>query len=287
MTIQENPLVDLLWQRFQLIDAEACKISLANQIVSSQGIMSDAQSQVELSSLRNQLSDLQERYEQLQLQLKQSRQSLSDSPNIVQGKDFSSSFLILLDHLTDDLDKGGYIVSCSGNDEECALIEQSISDGAKATRQSLLQSSSMIAQEIAAMSLIEEFKSDSANWISRLGIYASYSQVPFLIDSSRRTGFRIVRQKMMPIYSKLIEWLNMVGLKLIIPVPFLENLSDYSNQCMDVTGQAIGNMDYMCSDARARIMKVDKTNHFDMIFDIVSVGLCLNDEQILQAKVLL
>lgn len=110
-----------------------------------------------------------------------------------------------------------------------------------------------------------------------------YSRIPFMRDDRGDTHMSLDRRKTARIESALSTLLALVGIELIIPVPFCDRLEE--DDFEDATGN-VPNLDYICPNSRAHLDGVDRNDTVGIITDIISVGYRMR-EHTTKAKVLI
>lgn len=288
--------VDILWQRFAVIDRlcqqNNCKESIAPR---------DAEDKAEIFSLKNYIKDLQQQISDTQKKNVSLNNQLSDlisyqKKKLDRASEVHEQFINTLSEVILELKKGGYIISCDGNRsgiEEANLMELCLANGAEETA-SRIMSIDMTGVETAndarkkiADCIFEELTESPMNWMSTLGIYSAYAQIPFIIDVQRVSGLRFDRQVIMSVYALLDDLLSTIGLKQIIPAPFVESFNETALFYENVTGHVVSNIESFCSEARQHLERVDRSNVTNIIFDIAEVGISSKGKTIKKAKILL
>lgn len=194
-----------------------------------------------------------------------------------------------LEEIVDLLGKGGYIYSCGEvSDGDTEYNEKSILENAWETLRKMRQIDLPNARNMKEASeclqkfLLSEMESKMC-WMRKLGIYSAYAQIPFLIDDERTSGIRFDHRKTTDIYAKLDDLLSIVGIKQVVPAPFLERITDGDYD--DATGQGFADIGNICPDYREHVSKVDRKNVSGLIVDIDDVGLVVDGKAIRKARV--
>lgn len=194
-----------------------------------------------------------------------------------------------LEEIVGLLEKGGYIYSCGEvSESDTAYKEKSILENAQKSLENMRQIDMTDARTMGDVMkslqkfLLDEMKSKMC-WMRRLGIYSAYAQIPFLIDDERTSGIRFDHRKTTDIYAKLDDLLSIVGIKQVVPAPFLERLADGDYE--DATGDGYADIGNICPDYRDHVSKVDRKNVSDLIVDIDDLGLVVDGKTLRKARV--
>ena len=183
-----------------------------------------------------------------------------------------------------------YIVSCNGDNTETEIMQESIRNGARNTLEGLtnidITDSTSLTQ---AQTKIQEFLLNEMEpiscWMRKLAIYSAYVNIPFMIDEGRTDGFRFNREATMWSYALLDDMLAGVGIKQIVPAPFIEVISDGDYE--DVSDCSTKNIGTFCPDYIQRLDRIDRIDTAGVIIDIADVGLMIDGQLFRQAKVII
>ena len=183
-----------------------------------------------------------------------------------------------------------YIVSCNGDNTETEIMQESIRNGARKTLEGLINiditDSTSLTQ---AQTKIQEFLLNEMEpiscWMRKLAIYSAYANIPFMIDEGRTDGFRFNREATMWSYALLDEMLAGVGIKQIVPAPFIEVISDGDYE--DASDSSTKNIGTFCPDYIQRLDRIDRIDTAGIIIDIADVGLMIDGQLFRQAKVII
>ena len=183
-----------------------------------------------------------------------------------------------------------YIVSCNGDNTETEIMQESIRNGARKTLEGLTNiditdSTSLTqAQTKIQKFLLNEMEPISC-WMRKLAIYSAYANIPFMIDEGRTDGIRFNREATMWSYALLDDMLAGVGIKQIVPAPFIEVISDGDYE--DVSDCSTKNIGTFCPDYIQRLDRIDRIDTAGVIIDIADVGLMIDGQLFRQAKVII
>ena len=183
-----------------------------------------------------------------------------------------------------------YIVSCNGDNTETEIMQESIRNGARRTLEGLINiditdSTSLTqAQTKIQEFLLNEMESISC-WMRKLAIYSAYANIPFMIDEGRTDGIRFNREATMWSYALLDDMLAGVGIKQIVPAPFIEVISDGDYE--DASDSSTKNIGTFCPDYIQRLDRIDRIDTAGIIIDIADVGLMIDGQLFRQAKVII
>ena len=183
-----------------------------------------------------------------------------------------------------------YIVSCNGDNTETEIMQESIRNGARRTLEGLtcidITDSTSLTQ---AQTKIQEFLLNEMEpiscWMRKLAIYSAYVNIPFMIDEGRTDGFRFNREATMWSYALLDDMLAGVGIKQIVPAPFIEVISDGDYE--DASDSSTKNIGTFCPDYIQRLDRIDRIDTAGIIIDIADVGLMIDGQLFRQAKVII
>lgn len=183
-----------------------------------------------------------------------------------------------------------YIVSCNGDNTETEIMQESIRNGARKTLEGLINiditDSTSLTQ---AQTKIQEFLLNEMEpiscWMRKLAIYSAYANIPFMIDEGRTDGFRFNREATMWSYALLDDMLAGVGIKQIVPAPFIEVISDGDYE--DASDSSTKNIGTFCPDYIQRLDRIDRIDTAGIIIDIADVGLMIDGQLFRQAKVII
>ena len=183
-----------------------------------------------------------------------------------------------------------YIVSCNGDNTETEIMQESIRNGARKTLEGLINidisDSTSLTQ---AQTKIQEFLLNEMEpiscWMRKLAIYSAYVNIPFMIDEGRTDGFRFNREATMWSYALLDDMLAGVGIKQIVPAPFIEVISDGDYE--DASDSSTKNIGTFCPDYLQRLDRIDRIDTAGIIIDIADVGLMIDGQLFRQAKVII
>ena len=183
-----------------------------------------------------------------------------------------------------------YIVSCNGENTEAEIMQESIRNGARKTLEGLtcidITDSTSLTQ---AQTKIQEFLLNEMEpiscWMRKLAIYSAYVNIPFMIDEGRTDGFRFNREATMWSYALLDDMLAGVGIKQIVPAPFIEVISDGDYE--DASDCSTKNIGTFCPDYLQRLDRIDRIDTAGIIIDIADVGLMIDGQLFRQAKVII
>ena len=183
-----------------------------------------------------------------------------------------------------------YIVSCNGDNTETEIMQESIRNGARKTLEGLVNidisnSTSLTqAQTLIQEYLLKEMEPISC-WMRKLAIYSAYTNIPFMIDEGRTDGIRFNREATMWAYALLDDMLAGVGIKQIVPAPFIEVISDGDYE--DASDSSTKNIGTFCPDYIQRLDRIDRIDTAGIIIDIADVGLMIDGQLFRQAKVII
>lgn len=183
-----------------------------------------------------------------------------------------------------------YIVSCNGDNTETEIMQESIRNGARKTLEGLVNmdisnSTSLTqAQTLIQEYLLKEMEPISC-WMRKLAIYSAYTNIPFMIDEGRTDGIRFNREATMWAYALLDDMLAGVGIKQIVPAPFIEVISDGDYE--DASDSSTKNIGAFCPDYIQRLDRIDRIDTAGIIIDIADVGLMIDGQLFRQAKVII
>lgn len=183
-----------------------------------------------------------------------------------------------------------YIVSCNGDNTETEIMQESIRSGARKTLEGLtnidITDSTSLTQ---AQTKIQEFLLNEMEpiscWMRKLAIYSAYANIPFMIDEGRTDGIRFNREATMWSYALLDDMLAGVGIKQIVPAPFIEVISDGDYE--DASDSSTKNIGTFCPDYLQRLDRIDRIDTAGIIIDIADVGLMIDGLLYRQAKVII
>ena len=183
-----------------------------------------------------------------------------------------------------------YIVSCNGDNTETEIMQESIRNGARKTLEGLINiditDSTSLTQ---AQTKIQEFLLNEMEpiscWMRKLAIYSAYANIPFMIDEGRTDGIRFNREATMWSYALLDDMLAGVGIKQIVPAPFIEVISDGDYE--DASDSSTKNIGTFCPDYIQRLDRIDRIDTAGIIIDIADVGLMIDGQLFRQAKVII
>lgn len=183
-----------------------------------------------------------------------------------------------------------YIVSCNGDNTETEIMQESIRNGARKTLEGLtnidITDSTSLTQ---AKTKIQEFLLNEMEpiscWMRKLAIYSAYANIPFMIDEGRIDGIRFNREAIMWSYALLDDMLAGVGIKQIVPAPFIEVISDGDYE--DASDSSTKNIGTFCPDYIQRLDRIDRIDTAGIIIDIADVGLMIDGQLYRQAKVII
>lgn len=183
-----------------------------------------------------------------------------------------------------------YIVSCNGDNTETEIMQESIRNGARKTLEGLtnidITDSTSLTQ---AQTRIQEFLLNEMEpiscWMRKLAIYSAYANIPFMIDEGRTDGIRFNREATMWSYALLDDMLAGVGIKQIVPAPFIEVISDGDYE--DASDCSTKNIGTFCPDYLQRLDRIDRIDTAGIIIDIADVGLMIDGQLFRQAKVII
>ena len=183
-----------------------------------------------------------------------------------------------------------YIVSCNGDNTETEIMQEGIRNGARRTLEGLtcidITDSTSLTQ---AQTKIQEFLLNEMEpiscWMRKLAIYSAYVNIPFMIDEGRTDGFRFNREATMWSYALLDDMLAGVGIKQIVPAPFIEVISDGDYE--DASACSTKNIGTFCPDYLQRLDRIDRIDTAGIIIDIADVGLMIDGQLFRQAKVII
>ena len=190
----------------------------------------------------------------------------------------------------DTLFQVDYIVSCNGDNTETEIMQDNIRNGARKTLEGLVNiditKSTSLTQ---AHTKIQEFLLNEMEpiscWMRKLAIYSAYANIPFMIDEGRTDGIRFNREATMWSYALLDDMLAGVGIKQIVPAPFIELISDGAYE--DTSDRATKNIGTFCPDYIQRLDRIDRIDKAGIIIDIADVGLMIDGQLYRQAKVII
>lgn len=190
----------------------------------------------------------------------------------------------------DTLFQVDYIVSCNGDNTETEIMQDNIRNGARKTLEGLanidITKSTSLTQ---AHTKIQEFLLNEMEpiscWMRKLAIYSAYANIPFMIDEGRTDGIRFNREATMWSYALLDDMLAGVGIKQIVPAPFIELISDGAYE--DASDSATKNIGTFCPDYIQRLDRIDRIDKAGIIIDIADVGLMIDGQLYRQAKVII
>lgn len=183
-----------------------------------------------------------------------------------------------------------YIVSCNGDNTETEIMQESIRNGARKTLEGLAniditKSTSLTqAQTKIQEFLLKEMEPISC-WMRKLAIYSAYANIPFMIDEGRTDGIKFNREATMWSYALLDDMLAGVGIKQIVPAPFIEVISDGDYE--DASDCSTKNIGIFCPDYIQRLDRIDRIDTAGIIIDIADVGLMIDGQLFRQAKVII
>lgn len=183
-----------------------------------------------------------------------------------------------------------YIVSCNGDNTETEIMQESIRNGARRTLEGLtcidITDSTSLTQ---AQTKIQEFLLNEMEpiscWMRKLAIYSAYANIPFMIDEGRTDGIRFNREATIWSYALLDDMLAGVGIKQIVPAPFIEVISDGDYE--DASDCSTKNIGTFCPDYIQRLDRIDRIDTAGVIIDIADVGLMIDGQLFRQAKVII
>lgn len=132
--------------------------------------------------------------------------------------------------------------------------------------------------------LAEEINKEAAGVITPLARLCAYSRMPFMRDYQGDEYMILDRSRLVELETHLSALLALVGIELIIPTPYCDNISE--GEFEERQGD-ISNLDYICPNARQHLDKVDRTNQKDIITDIICVGYRIPGQPVQKAKVIL
>jgi len=182
------------------------------------------------------------------------------------------------------------IVSCNGDNTETEIMLEGIRNGALKTLEGLTnidltKSKSLTqAQTKIQQFLLNEMEPISC-WMRKLAIYSAYANIPFMIDKGRTDGIRFNREATMWSYALLDDMLAGVGIKQIVPAPFIEVISDGDYE--DASDCATKNIGTFCPDYIQRLDRIDRIDSSEIIIDVADVGLMIDGQLFRQAKVII
>ena len=183
-----------------------------------------------------------------------------------------------------------YIVSCNGDNTETEIMQEGIRNGARRTLEGLtcidITDSTSLTQ---AQTKIQEFLLNEMEpiscWMRKLAIYSAYVNIPFMIDEGRTDGIRFNREATMWSYALLDDMLAGVGIKQIVPAPFIEVISDGDYE--DASDCSTKNIGTFCPDYLQRLDRIDRIDTAGIIIDIADVGLMIAGQLFRPAKVII
>lgn len=252
----------------------------------------------------NELNELESRYtvqlDELKKKISQLENQAASAPVVMPDGSFSidNQIKILkeqtigrMENIVNKLLEGSYIIACDETTEaEAKQMEMAILNGAESTLQELRQLDISKTKTVAEVqTLIQNFfmieMEPISSWMRKLAIYSAYAGIPFMIDGQRTIGVRFDRERTICSYSLLDDMLASIGVKQIVPAPFVELITD--GYYIDVTDTATKNIRFLCPDYKKHISRVDRIDTTDMIIDIADVGLMIDGELLRQASVIL
>lgn len=253
--------------------------------------------ETEMSRLRleyeNKLKELERKVAQFENQVVSASTVIFDDS--LYGNDqikmLKEQTVVRMENLISKLIEGPYIIACDETTEvEVRQMEAAMQKGLEYTLRELLHLDISMAKTVGEVQaliqklLIAEMEPISS-WMRKIAIYSAYASIPFMIDDQRTIGVRFDRERVMGAYSQLDDMLASVGIKQIVPAPFVELITD--GCYIDATDTATKNIRFLCPDYKKRISRVDRTNVTNMIIDIADVGLVIDGELLRQASVIL
>ncbi len=132
--------------------------------------------------------------------------------------------------------------------------------------------------------LSEEVNKEAEGIITPLARLCAYSRLPFMREDQGEDYMMLDPKRLGRLEQHLKGMLAMVGIELIIPTPFCDNVHEGD---FEARPGEIPNLDYICPNARQHLDKVDRYNTEDIITDIVCVGYRIPGQADQKAKVIL
>ncbi|MDE6754204.1 MAG: hypothetical protein K2J82_06300 [Muribaculaceae bacterium] len=132
--------------------------------------------------------------------------------------------------------------------------------------------------------LSEEVNKEAEGTITPLARLCAYSRLPFMRDDQGEDYMRLDYAKLSKLEKYLTKMLALVGIELIIPTPFCDNVKEGD---FEYRPGEIPNLDYICPNSRQHLDKVDRLDTDNIITDIVCVGYRIPGQPDQKAKVIL
>ncbi len=135
----------------------------------------------------------------------------------------------------------------------------------------------------------DRFKSVLSSYITEKPIadiarWYAYSRLPFMLDTDREEGRRVIAPVISKLYNALSTLLALGGLCYQLPALFVENIYDGDYEI--VTGSEQMTLDYQCPNVMSHTGSIDRADRDKMILDIVEVGYYDNGQLVKKTKVI-